>query len=213
MSHWPLDDDAATTADNYGSNTLSENGSVTRVAGQVGSYAHEFDSDGDYWSITDASQSGLDITGDLTITAWIKGNNWQNRNSQICGKEDDAYVFRVNSNKKLDIVVNNTTATEGVGIIPDLTATHVAVVLDTVADTVKYYINGQLDQTVSSFTATPADTANAFCIAYGSINYNYFGGSGNTVNFIDDVSIWSRTLNGDEINSIYLYGVAGATGI
>lgn len=206
VSAYKLDDDTTTTADAFGTNTLSENGTITSVTG-VFNNAHQFDAVGDYWSITDAAQSGLDITGDLSITAFIKMQNFTNNNRNIAAKGVTAYTHFLTASAQVRFVAGSTQATASTGTMATNTIYHTASVLDTVGQTVKYYIDGALDSTITSFTATPTNNALAFCIASGNVNYGDVGDASNTTNFIDEVCIFARTISLAEVQDLKNNGI------
>lgn len=77
VSFWKLDEASGSRADSHGSNTLTDNNTVGQGAGEVFANAADFErGNSEYLSITDASQSGLDITGDMTICAWVNAESF-----------------------------------------------------------------------------------------------------------------------------------------
>lgn len=70
VSYWKLNESSGNAADSIGSNTLVNTDSVTYAAALIGNGASM--NGGPYLTITDASQSGLDITGDISTSFWIK---------------------------------------------------------------------------------------------------------------------------------------------
>jgi hypothetical protein len=77
VSFWALDEaSGATRADSHGSNDLTDNNTVGQGTGNVYANAADFDrSSSEYLDIADAAQSGLDITGDMTILAWVNAES------------------------------------------------------------------------------------------------------------------------------------------
>src|SRR5207247_6557818 len=77
VSYWKLDDVSdgsgpVTRLDSVGSNHLTDNNTVASAPGKIGNGADFESANNEFFSITDASQNGLDITGDLTISCWVK---------------------------------------------------------------------------------------------------------------------------------------------
>lgn len=70
---WLLDEESGTRYDQTDNdNDLTDNNTVGYAAGKLGNAA-DFDiSKSEYLAISDASQTGLDITGNITIFCWIK---------------------------------------------------------------------------------------------------------------------------------------------
>jgi hypothetical protein len=67
ISYYNLDEASGTRFDSHGSNHLTDNNTV----GSTEDGAH-FDRDNEeFLSITDAAQSGLDLSGDFMISAWV----------------------------------------------------------------------------------------------------------------------------------------------
>lgn len=70
---WHLSEATGTRYDSSGNgNHLTDNNSVVNATGKVNKGADFESSLSQYLSITDASQTGLDITGDLSYVFWIK---------------------------------------------------------------------------------------------------------------------------------------------
>ena len=70
---WKLNELSGTRYDEtVNKNNLTDNNTVLYAAGKIGNAA-DFELDtSEYLSITDAAQTGLDITGEISITFWIK---------------------------------------------------------------------------------------------------------------------------------------------
>jgi len=78
---WLMEETSGSRADASGEgNTLTDNNTVDSSAdSQEGSRSADFEStNSEYLSIADASQSNLDITGDMTVAAWIKAETITN---------------------------------------------------------------------------------------------------------------------------------------
>ncbi len=72
VGYWKLDESTGTRPDSSGyGNNLSDNNTVTAAAGKFGKAGNFARASSQYLSITDASQNGLDITGPITVSAWI----------------------------------------------------------------------------------------------------------------------------------------------
>jgi hypothetical protein len=172
-----------------------------------------------YWSIADASQTGLDITGDMTISAWV---NWetepsvgQDRNT-IVAKFDHssgntkAYQWAIQYTGGAakhylliaDASSEGSEVTETLDTQPSAGTWYNYVVTYTAAsDDVQFYLNGTADGTAQNSGKTSMqNTGTAFTIATalnsGSLTRNMDGK-------IDDVRIWSRVLNSTEVGLLY----------
>lgn len=163
-----------------------------------------------YWSITNASQTGLDLSGDHTIEFWIKpetlgGDQWlvskgnfdvaQGYNihltnlGKIAGRYSDDGSNSVGH--KVDVVTDNQVAFNGVWV-------HIAVVFDISADSAVIYVNGvSVDVTnTGTMGATIYDNAINFVIGRRerTTPQSYFDG------LIDDVRVWNDIRTQSEIN-------------
>lgn len=169
-----------------------------------------------YASITDASQTGLDITGDITIEAWVKfeslpsnGNGatfvskWETTTNQR------GYVFYLYNNAGTyeltsGISTDGTDANRETDFVTWTPSTgtwyHIAVVYD-VGTNVKYFVNGS--QQGSTQTVTKSSIVNSSAaFAIGSLNiastpaFLYDG-------LIDEVRVWSAIRSDAEISANY----------
>ncbi len=209
ISAYKLDEDPTetTTVDAFGSNNLTKNGTIVSVAGQFGR-ANDFSASTDFWSIADASQTGLDITGDLSFGGWGQLSGLASAQHGFCGKDETtSYFMAVRTTGAMRFEANGTIATASTGAMVSATWTHLAVVLDTVGDTVKYYFDGLLDTTVTSFTAAPTNNTAAFQLGKGSVNFGGWGAEGGN-EFIDEFFIFSRVITAAEIVDLKDNGIA-----
>lgn len=211
VSYWDLDETSGTRSDSEGSNNLTDNNTVTYNTGVVGNAADFEESNDEYLSISDASQSGLDITGDISIAMWV--NMESTSTHQIF-----AFKYHGNSNKRAyafywDNGGNLTACLSQVGSVPHCktqaysfstnTWYHVAFTWDSTNDIGKMFVNGQ--QVSSNLT-------------YGisSINNNdqpfYLGTNEYIQTFdglMDEAAVWNRTLTNYEVLVLYALGNSG----
>lgn len=69
---WHLSESSGTRSDSTSNNNdLSDNNTVGSATGKIYQGADFERSNSEYLSITDASQTGLDITGDISLSAWV----------------------------------------------------------------------------------------------------------------------------------------------
>ena len=86
VSYYKLDESSGNAADSVGSNTLTNTGTMTYGTGKINNGA--VIESGKYLSIADASQSGLDITGNMSI------NLWANFDTTIGVGEQDSFISK-----------------------------------------------------------------------------------------------------------------------
>lgn len=209
VGKWKLNEASGNRADISGnSNNLTVVGAVTQVRGHKGlnlTAAGSFGS-GKYLKITDASQTGLDLTPPFTISAWVKftaigggglytivskwGNNSSNNLAYNFSINDDGagtavLDFRVSANGTSATVVNGTTN------LSNNTWYHVIAIAD--GTDLRVYLNGTLDCTPVSFTSSVYNGIGEFRIgANHTVNTYPLTGS------IDDVVVASHAFTATE---------------
>lgn len=163
------------------------------------------------WSITDASQTGLDLAGNFTIAAWV---NLESLPSGDCfgivSKTNDgvggSYVFRICDDTvdplQVYTIGNAGQDVEQVSWGPSTATTyHVAVTFNTSGSAYKFYVNGsQFGTTQTGANTSITNTAQPFHIGSSVISgvpARFFDG------LIDDVRVWSRELSSTEISDLY----------
>lgn len=214
VSVWEMES-GALTIDSHGSNTLTDRntvGSGTGIQGGCG----DFESGNlEALYIPDASHVGLDITGDLTMAAWIKKESDQNM--CIMGKfngdgdaSQRAYCFMLDANTStsLDINISNgSTATWKYVTWSPTTGTwyHIAVVYTASAGSATFYVNGSQQGTTQTGLPTSI-TNNSIQFTLGSASSNAGAFSTHYDGLIDQACIWSRTLSSAEISTLYNAG-------
>ncbi|MCA9360084.1 LamG domain-containing protein [Candidatus Kaiserbacteria bacterium] len=73
VSYWKLEEaSGATRVDSHGSNDLTDSRTVPNDTGKFGNGALFVGANDDYLTISDASQTGLDATGDFSVSFWYK---------------------------------------------------------------------------------------------------------------------------------------------
>lgn len=215
VSYWEMEETSGTRVDSHGSNDLTDNNTVLYAAGIQGNASDHEASLTEYLSIADAAQTGLDITGDITIVAWI--NRESDGSYALIGKSNfgqgasgRAYAIlldTVGGTAHLDVNISNgssdvwksTAATLNTG-----TWYHIGMVYTASAGSVQFYVNGAAQG--SALTGLPTSIGNdANPLVIGgafdgaSMSYKFDG-------LIDEVGIWSRTLSSTEIGELYNSG-------
>jgi hypothetical protein len=163
-------------------------------------------------SITDAAQTGLDVTGDLTMEAWVNleslpstvGNDFTIMGKWVSAGNQESYLFLIDTqNDQLEVYYNSTGAAGGrcqYRSRATLTAhigewVHVAVTLDVSAKDAFFYINGTEVGTIDVSTAggTSIFNSTAGFIVGQFISTNYFDGK------MKEARVWSTLRTGDQI--------------
>lgn len=207
VSRWLLDEASGNRADIVGSNTLTDNNTVLAATGYNGSLftydnAADFEAaNTEYLSIADGSQSGLDITGDLTLSCRVKlesigvshdliakwDNGSQNAYRLGIGSGDNKPYFSIGSPTEKTLA--GATALI-VGVWYHITAVYVPTLR------MEIYINGVSDAT----TAVGVHAA----LANGTANFKL--GSSDVPQYLDgamqDAIVWNTSLTDTEVGSL-----------
>lgn len=201
-----------TRADSSGnSNDLTDNGFiVSSTDSQEGNRSADFEADDNqYLSITDASQTGLDLIGDLSIACWVKleslpgtGNRMGLVTKWTTSGDARAYEFNylggVNNQLEFGLSTDGTSGNADTATVNQSLSTgtwyHLGVVYDASVPDVTFYVDGSIVGTAVSITGgSIANTGADFKI--GSLDTgSYLDGK------IDDVIIWNLELSASDVD-------------
>ena len=208
VGYWTFDgkDLYGTTAldstSNKNNGTLT--GSPAVAIGQIGQ-AMKFDGTDDYGTIPHSTS--LEITGDITITGWVKYNTAFN--PRYCFAKGDAWnsntpwVIECDGAGTISFFHNNSTAGNGAeiaspaGSIPLLVWKQFAVVRNTAASSVNMYIDGVLVAGPTAYTITPTANGKQITLAAEEALNNF------SPLVFDELRIYNRVLSADEVYQLY----------
>jgi len=211
QGYWRLESNGVDETAN--DNDLTAVGSPSHVTGKYGNGADLELNTPDYYHIADGDQTGLDLVGDFTFSAWVKVESLDAQmviiSKNDTGFDERSYDFRLNVAGKPYLLLSDdgdTVDTHYVTYITDDghisvgTWVHVAVTFDISEEECIFYINGDV---VSSGqlagTTIGASLHNSSADFAIGARYNS-GAIANTFDgIIDDVAVFSRVLSGDEI--------------
>jgi len=205
----PFDETSGSTAHDLSGNGNTGTATGTTIVDGVFGKAREFDGLDDY--VDCGNDTSLQLTGDMTLEAWVKIPHASSDNPIISkdgGTGDRGwYAVKLSSTDphanriRTAVAINSTSIAyfDTTDTLPDDIFTHLAVVYD--GSTLKVYFNGVLKSGTQTGTV-PATQRNATIhVTVGEKGAIYVSGN------IDEVRIYSRTLTADEI---YLHYLAGA---
>ncbi len=187
--------------------TLTFAGTPAAATGHAGDAngAANLNGSSKYLYIADASAANLDITGNLSISAWIYlnavgGGLYHMIAAKLSTSGNYSYDFHVdpNGNLKARLSSNGTALTSVIATTVLTTGTwyHVAVVYD--GTDIRLYLNGSLDCTPVSYSSGIYNSTADFCIGIASDKTSH------TINgVVDDVAVWNRALTTSEITALY----------
>lgn len=202
VSYWKLDESSGNATDQVSSNTLTNNNTATYSSGKINNGVNVARASSQWLSITNGTQVGLGITGNLTIAGWIKFSSLPTGLTYCMASKDATgnrgYSLNI-ATTTLQFSVNVTTA--AVTWSPSTsTWYHVAIVYTAAGGTADFYINGSQQGTQQSGLPTSIPT-NTTTFNLGNDGFaSLFDGS------FDEFGVWSRSLSGSEISSLYNSG-------
>ena len=207
VSYWELEEASGTRIDSHGSNNLSDNNTVLSATGIQGNGADFEKSNSEYLSITDASQTGLDLTTNASFAWFMKPESVDIVNYYILSKggateisyriehDDDRLRFSVSSNGSTDTSESYVSS----GLFTVGNWYHCAITWDN--GVIKFYIDGSLVKTTDiSGTLTSIYSGTGEFRLGDCINGRFFDG------ILDEVGVWSRTLTDTDIANLYNSG-------
>lgn len=211
VSYWKMDEASGNRADSHGANTLTDNNTVLAGTGIIGNGGDFESTNSEYLSILDVTQSGLDITGDLSISFWFNAESLVDSTSYAILQKWEtvrSFLFRIDvtagSVRNLLVAISasgtsvgQTTGTKDLSTVNTGTLYHLVCVYTAAAGTVTVYKNASSLGDITSQNTSIANSAAAFEIGGSGIGGNYFDG------IIDEVGIWSRVLTSGEVTSLY----------
>jgi carboxypeptidase T len=192
-------------------NHLADGNAVTHTIGYLGLSAELDASRGNFLAISDTVQSGLDVTGSLTLFGWVKPTvlgQWQVLASKYeIASDDRAYRLDLRPDNKIGFVVSpdgTLSDTFTLEVSPPLTLIlnswyHIAAVFDAVQKSLSIYFNGDL---IGSRTV-PYDRIHDSSAPF-ALGANWENGqpSQHLYGRLDEWGIYDRALDGTEIANV-----------
>lgn len=209
VSYWLLEEASGTRVDVHGSNNLTDNNTVLSATAIQGDGADFERTNSEYLNISDASQSGLDITSDIAFSFWINLETNPSSGNQVAISKwtsnagDSAYFVAAEAGNLLGFQVKSGSTVYDLNTsLTWSTATwyHIVVSYDASAGTATHYVNGTSNGTA---TGGPTSINNSGAeIALGRLRSGVWHLDG----ILDEVGIWNRELTSGEVSSLYNSG-------
>lgn len=214
VSRWILDESSGNRADIVGSNTLIDTNTVGSSTGAVlggtdfGTSADFIRTNTEYLSITNGSQSGLNITAGLTISAFVNLDDTSNDHA-IAGKWQETsnqrqYLahFSTNDGKWQFAVSSNGTAVKTLSSTTSAaTGFKLLTFVYRPSTEMEIYINGVSDSnTTASVPASIFSGSGSFAVGVQSdttSNFELMDGK------MNDTIVWNTALSDAEVLSLY----------
>ena len=203
IAHYSFDQSSGLTA--YDNTTHGLNGTLCGnmtdanwVSGKFGN-ALDFDGVDDY--VNCGNDPSLQLTGDLTLSLWIKPDNLNQRQNPLHKDNLGEFSLVIEPNGQLSYVHDRANWCGAGLLLPGTIQNgiwqHIIITRDVATRTIKGYYNGELKVTnIYPSNAVPHASSNPLKIGNGYAGF--FTGE------IDDVRIYSRSLDWQEILDIAL---------
>ena len=209
VSCWNFDESSGNANDAVGSNTLTNNGTATFVAGKINNATSLSSASSQYFSITNASQTGLGFTGDMTLAGWVnfsafttnnilisKWNNTGNQKSYEANADGTNFSFNKPPNGNTDDFVN-------IPWTPSLNTWYFVMwTFNSSSKNGILYVNGSQQGTTQTFSSGTVFNGTA-TFAVGARQ-----GATQPVNGkMDDWCMWGSTLSAANDTTLYNGGI------
>jgi len=219
VSHWKFDEtgDTNTAADSAGTNNgpltnFPADESANWVAGQLGN-SLEFDGTNDYINL--GNPASLQLTGGMTISAWVYLDDFGSasrvisKNGSSSNRGWELNMENAVTNQIQFLIAENNSSVKAVysgAVMPTGTWVHLVGLYEP-SVAVRLYINAAL--IVSNTSGIPATQHNS------TENVN-IGKKPNAAIYwdgkLDDIRIYNRALTVQEISQLYYFGLSGGLG-
>jgi len=200
ISYWKLGEASGNRVDSHGSNTLTDNNTVTQAAGKIGNAAQFTAASSEYLSIVD--NAGISTGNiDFSIAGWVyldskassrrifsKTDNTDSEYNLFYRQSTDRFQFDINSGGIA--VAASTLGSPSTATWYFIVAWH-----DAAGDTLNIQINNGTADSTATAGVGPSDTA--YGLQLGRLGTDYMDGR------IDDTAFWKRTLSSDERTQLY----------
>lgn len=204
VSYWAMDEASGTRGDSHASNDLLDGNTVASAAGIINNGADFEKDNNEYLYITNASQSGLNFTTALSISAWVKPESLSSNMSIVSKWASGSLGFLFFIRGASNILELRTDAgggnAEAYASYTFSTATWYHVVVTFNAGTVALYVNGTALTMTDSTCPSPIQSTTADFRIGGNQN-NPSGEDFDGI--IDEVGIWNKVLSTTEITQLY----------
>lgn len=200
VSWWELNETSGTRYDAHGTNHLTDNNTVGYATGKKGNCASMLIANDESLSITDASQTGLDVGSTYSWQFWGYSTGSSNNfviNKYASGAQSYAIQFGDSINAIRFYNSSESTYDFSTTIASN---TWYHVVLTYSSGTLICYVNGSQVGSSAS-VGTLSNTTARFCLG----DLDKYSGN-NLDGYLDEVAVWSRVLDSTEVTSLYNSG-------
>lgn len=215
VSCWDLDESSGTRTDSVGSNDLTDGSSVGNTTGKVGNAADFVEASTDFLYITDASQSGLDLTGNISLAFWHNptsipqntgGEFYHHLIDKWGGSGSRSYLLRYQNEgtpQYLFATSNNGTAVNALALYDTTLSTgtwyHIVVTYNSSTGAVAWYVNGTNVENDSTSSGSVFNSSQQFAIGGNAANIALDAA-------IDVVVVANDVFDSTDVSTLYASG-------
>lgn len=215
VSYWKCDESSGNLSDSVASNTLTNTNTATFVAGKINNGINLVRASSQYFTITDAAQTGLDFAGSFSFSLWVNLTSLPS----VAGGQFDivskdnvsvsrSYSLDAQTSDKLELIVFNTPnqmsglTNSAFFVSGDVGSwVHTVGTYDSSTGTTVLYKN-DASQALTQFgtTVSPLNGTAPFnigCRFSSSVAQNFTNGK------LDEIGVWSRVLTSTEVTQLY----------
>lgn len=209
VSYWPLDEEGGTRNDVLGGNNLIDNNTVEKNNGIQGLSADFGESDIGTLSIEDTAQNGLNITGDLSFSLWVKPESFSDGSQILLAKwrhaTNNQYHVHLDSERISIILDDKCTGYNYVGRSWQHSMTignwyHIVISYEALSGSAEAFIN---DVSLGVVTGLPNSIANCSAKFVLGMRDDSLSSSYYFDGLMDEVGLWNRALTAEEVAKLY----------
>jgi hypothetical protein len=205
VAYWKLDETTGNAVDEVNSNTLTNNGTVTFSSGRINNAAAL--SSGKYFSIADANQTGLNITGDMALSFWVKFSSLPTSGGFVT-----LLSRRSGTSAGWELSLTDVGSGNYDMVFEDENGTpHYSTITTSLSTGTWYHF--VLNWTNSSHAfelyknnSSVGTNTNAVALTGGTLAFTIGASASSPSAQVDEVGIWSRTLTANEVSGLYNSG-------
>jgi hypothetical protein len=216
VSYWELEEASGTRVDSHAANDLAAVNTPANAAAIQGNgvdLENEATNNEQGLVITDASESGLDTSGDFAVSFWVNAETWGNTDASPLVADNDnsvgwnswAILYSSGSSRFNTYIAGGGSCTGQAfaghsTVLNTGTWYHIVFNYNEAAGTSAMYKDGALISTSTGRGTNLPDCSYNFSIGENSSSGENFDG------IIDEVGFWNRTLTFGEVGELYNSG-------
>lgn len=214
ISWYGLGEASGTRVDEHGPNDLTDYNTVAQATGKVGDCADFEKDNSERLAIADASQTGLDFSGDMSISFWIYPESKPSTSGsaseayflcKMVGSGTFAYRLLWQTSSSINKIYFSTSGdgsslTNAIWDVTIDVATWYHIMIVKSGTSVDLYINNVKIGSSGTVTSSIANSSSEFAVGAISDGGGYYDGR------MDELALWSKAIDSTERDSLYNSG-------